>query len=96
MSINNERITKTQQRHNGLCCTIIENIGVTLGKTIVLKDINLHIHCEELTVIIGPNGAGKSTLLKAIFGEFSHNGTLSFLDEKAYFNFPITTLSIAL
>jgi zinc transport system ATP-binding protein len=63
-----------------LCCTKIENFNVTLGKTEILKDINLHIHCGELTAIIGPNGAGKSTLLKAILGEIKHTGRLSFLD----------------
>lgn len=82
MSINKERITPIQEGHNGLCCTIIENISVTLGKTNILKEINLHIHCGELTAIIGPNGAGKSTLLKAMLGEISHSGNLLFLDEK--------------
>ncbi|NLL05938.1 MAG: metal ABC transporter ATP-binding protein [Clostridiaceae bacterium] len=64
----------------GLCCTKIENFGVTFGKTQVLKDVNLHIHCGELTAIIGPNGAGKSTLLKSILGEVKHTGELKFMD----------------
>ncbi len=63
-----------------LCCTKIEDFNVTFGKTEILKGINLHIHCGELTAIIGPNGAGKSTLLKAILGEIKHTGRLSFLD----------------
>lgn len=63
----------------GLCCTRIENFGVTAGKTVILNDINLHIHCGELTAIIGPNGAGKSTLLKAILGEVRHTGELRFI-----------------
>lgn len=62
----------------GLCCTKIEDFGVTIGKTQILKDINLHIHCGELTALIGPNGAGKSTLLKAILGEVKHTGTLKY------------------
>jgi zinc transport system ATP-binding protein len=65
-----------------LCCTKIENFNVTLGKTEILKDINLHIHCGELTAIIGPNGAGKSTLLKAVLGDIQHTGRLNFLDAK--------------
>jgi zinc transport system ATP-binding protein len=64
----------------GLCCTRIENFGVVQGKTEILKDVNMHIHCGELTAIIGPNGAGKSTLLKAILGEIGHTGNLKFLD----------------
>jgi zinc transport system ATP-binding protein len=63
-----------------LCCTKIEDFNVTLGKTEILKEINLHIHCGELTAIIGPNGAGKTTLLKAILGEIKHTGRLNFLD----------------
>lgn len=65
-----------------LCCTRVEQFGVMIGKDEILKDVNLHIHCGELTAIIGQNGAGKSTLLKAILGEVPHTGRLTFLDEK--------------
>ena len=64
----------------GLCCTKITNFGVTRGSTEILRNVNLHIHCGDLTAIIGPNGAGKSTLLKAILGEIPHTGELQFLD----------------
>ena len=67
---------------SGLCCTRIENFGVVSGKYEILKNVNLHIHCGELTAVIGPNGAGKSSLLKAILGEIPHSGELVFLDEK--------------
>ncbi len=66
----------------GLHCTKINNINVTIGKQEILKNINIHIHCGELTVIIGKNGAGKSTLLKAILGEIPHTGDITFLDMK--------------
>ena len=66
----------------GLCCTQIADFGITRNGIEILKDVNLHIHCGDLTAIIGPNGAGKSTLLKAILGEISHTGTLQFLDAK--------------
>ena len=66
----------------GLHCTKINNINVKFGKEIVLKNVNIHIHCGQLTVIIGRNGAGKSTLLKAILGEMEHTGTISFMDMK--------------
>ena len=66
----------------GLCCTKITNFGVSRGGTEILRNVNLHIHCGDLTAIIGPNGAGKSTLLKAILGEISHTGELQFLDAK--------------
>ena len=66
----------------GLHCTKINNISVKFGKEQVLKDVNIHVHCGELTVIIGRNGAGKSTLLKAILGEVEHTGNISFVDMK--------------
>lgn len=65
-----------------LCCTKIENFSVNFGGTAVLQNVNLHIHCGELTAIIGANGAGKSTLLKAILGEVKHSGTLKYFDVK--------------
>lgn len=67
-----------------LCCTRLENFGVTIGGKVLLHDVDLHIHCGELTVLIGPNGAGKTTLLRAILGEVPHSGTLTFLDAKGY------------
>lgn len=74
-------ITK-QQLPSGLCITRVENFGVTKGKDEILRDVNIEIHCGELTAIIGPNGAGKSTLLKAMLGVIPHTGRLGFFDEK--------------
>jgi len=69
-------------RSCGLCCTKIQNFNVSKGKTQILRDINLHIHCGDLTAIVGPNGAGKTTLLKSILGLEKHSGDLKFLDSK--------------
>lgn len=66
----------------GLHCTKINNISVKFGNDVILKNVSIHIHCGELTVIIGRNGAGKSTLLKAILGEVEHKGNIIFTDEK--------------
>lgn len=66
----------------GFHCIKANNIGVTIGKEEILKNVNLHIHCKELTVLIGRNGAGKSTLLKAILGEMKHTGDITFMDTK--------------
>jgi zinc transport system ATP-binding protein len=64
----------------GSCCTKINGLGVTMGGKKILANVNLHIHCGELTLLIGPNGAGKTTLLRAILGEIKHEGTVDFLD----------------
>ena len=75
-----QTIDRIKDNECGLCCSKIENFGVTKGKTQILKDINIHFHCGDLTAIIGPNGAGKTTLLKAILGEIEHTGNLTFLN----------------
>ena len=59
-------------------CIEIKDLGVKFGNDVILKDVNLHMHCGQLTVVIGPNGAGKSTLLRAILGEIEHEGTIDF------------------
>lgn len=66
----------------GLHCIKINNIGVKIGNDVILKDVSIHIHCGELSVIIGRNGAGKTTLLKAILGEIDHTGNIVFTDQK--------------
>jgi zinc transport system ATP-binding protein len=63
----------------GGCCTRLVDFGVTINGSTILHDINLHVHCGELTVIMGPNGAGKTTLFKAMLGEIPHTGRLSFV-----------------
>lgn len=63
----------------GYCCTKIQNFSVRVGKTEILHDVNLHLHCGEMTALIGPNGAGKSTLLKAVLGEVKHEGSILFM-----------------
>jgi len=62
----------------GECCTEILGLGVSLGRTRVLENINLRLNCGELVAVIGPNGAGKTTLLKAILGEVEYNGQIGF------------------
>jgi len=74
------RFHKTAHNSCGMCCTKINNLSVTLGGQNILENINLHIHCGELTAVIGPNGAGKSTLLKAILGVIPHGGSILFTD----------------
>ncbi len=44
----------------------IENLYVSINKSIILKDINLNLDKNDFLAIIGPNGGGKSTLLKTI------------------------------
>lgn len=46
----------------------IENLSLTYGDRVILRDFNATIAAGEFIGIFGPNGAGKSTLLRAILG----------------------------
>jgi phosphate transport system ATP-binding protein len=45
---------------------IIRDLNVFAGKTQILKDINIEIPKNKITVILGPSGCGKTTLLKCL------------------------------
>ncbi|MFA9465454.1 MAG: metal ABC transporter ATP-binding protein [Velocimicrobium sp.] len=77
---NKQMVAKTTKGHCGFHCIKIKNFKVTIGDTKILENINLHIHCGELTAIIGKNGAGKTTLMRAILNEIKHEGTIEFKD----------------
>jgi zinc transport system ATP-binding protein len=72
--------TELEIQNCGACCTKVVRLGVNLGGKAVLKDVDLHLHCGELTAVVGPNGAGKTTLLRAILGDLSYTGHVHFLD----------------
>ena len=60
------------------CCLRIQDLSVSIGGNVILKNINMHVHCGEMVGLIGPNGAGKSTLIKAILGQQEYEGVISF------------------
>ena len=62
----------------GFHCIKFINLGVAFGEQQILQNINLHIHCGQMTAIIGRNGAGKSTLIRAVLGEVPYSGEIQF------------------
>ena len=46
----------------------IGNLGIRLGDTTGLNDVDMHVGPGEIITIVGPNGSGKTTLLRAIIG----------------------------
>ena len=44
----------------------IENLQVTYGKAVAVKDVSLRIHRNAVTALIGPSGCGKSTVLRCL------------------------------
>ena len=57
-----------------LCRIEVDHLSVTAGNQVLLRDVNLHIHCGELTALIGANGAGKTTTLDTIAGLLRSRG----------------------
>ncbi|MGD2246999.1 MAG: phosphate ABC transporter ATP-binding protein [Candidatus Methanofastidiosia archaeon] len=49
-----------------MCHIIVENLNVAFTKNVVLKEVNLTIPHNKITVVIGPSGCGKTTLLKSL------------------------------
>lgn len=58
------------------------NIEVTLGRTPVLRGIDLSVPPGMLVAVIGPNGSGKTTLMRALSADLPFSGwaTLHGLD----------------
>jgi iron complex transport system ATP-binding protein len=59
------------------------SVGVTLGGTNVLRDVDLSVGRGEWVGLIGPNGAGKTSLLRAIAGSIHAAGTITLLGDDA-------------
>lgn len=57
----------------------VKNLNAYYGKQLALKDINIEIPKNQITVIMGPSGCGKTTLLKTFnrFFELTENTQLT-------------------
>ncbi len=60
-----------------------EQLHISYGDHLVVKDLSLQIPDKQITTIIGPNGCGKSTLLKAMTRIISHQSGSVSLDGKS-------------
>ncbi len=55
----------------------VESLHVTLGKTSIVRGVDLEASEGEWVGLIGPNGAGKTTLLRAVHGTIPSTGTVT-------------------
>lgn len=71
-----------EHEHGGcaLCRIELNGVGVSIGGDQLLKDVDLHIHCGQLTALVGPNGAGKTTLIRTLLSEVPHTGAIRHMD----------------
>jgi iron complex transport system ATP-binding protein len=55
----------------------VEDLSVTLGKSQILRAVELAVPAGSWVGVIGPNGAGKSTLLRAVLGLVRYTGRIA-------------------
>lgn len=54
-----------------------DQIGLTLGRTEILRDVTFSVAPGSVHALVGPNGGGKSSLIKTLLGQMPHRGRLS-------------------
>ena len=54
----------------------LNDVGVTLGRRVVVRGVSAAFGAGTLTGIVGPNGAGKSTLARAMLALVPASGTV--------------------
>ncbi|KQC08827.1 MAG: ABC transporter ATP-binding protein [Smithella sp. SDB] len=60
----------------------IQNLRLSFGGVVAVKDVDLNVHTGELMAIIGPNGAGKTSLLNCMTGYYkAQQGKIIFNDK---------------
>lgn len=61
----------------------VDNLSISRGNEVVVKDANFKIYSGEYVGIIGPNGGGKTTLLLGILGTLkSDSGTIKLFGQE--------------
>lgn len=85
----------------------LDHVSASYDRTLVLEDVDFHIHEDQFTGIVGPSGAGKTTLLRLLLQTLkpSHGTVWRAPDlrvayvpqlETVNWNFPITVFDCVL
>ncbi|GAA6131687.1 metal ABC transporter ATP-binding protein [Halopseudomonas sabulinigri] len=51
-------------------------VSLSLGRTEILRHIDLQVAAGDIHALVGPNGGGKSSLIKTLLGQMPHQGEL--------------------
>jgi zinc transport system ATP-binding protein len=54
-----------------------EHVGLALGGTQILQDVNFSIAPGGIHCVIGPNGGGKTSLIRSLLGQMPHTGNIA-------------------
>ena len=60
----------------------VENLSVSFGRQVVLRDINLTIPAGQTVVLLGESGCGKTVLMKSIIGLIKPTKGRVFFDDE--------------
>jgi len=60
-----------------------ERLSVSIGGSVILRDVSIEAPPAAATALVGPNGAGKTTTLKAIMGLICHGGRVYIAGQEA-------------
>jgi iron complex transport system ATP-binding protein len=64
-------------------------LGLSLGRQLILEEVDIELRAGEMLGLIGPNGAGKSSLLKLLAGLLEPNTGRLQLDHRDYRQIPL-------
>ena len=62
------------------CIIDVQNLGMSYGSIIALRDVSTKVNAGEVTCILGDNGAGKSTLIKILSGAHENSEGVFMVD----------------
>lgn len=71
----------------------LEDISVTFGGVVALRDVSLRVAEGEIRAVIGPNGAGKSSLLNVVSGLYRPDRGRVLLGERHFAHVPTSRLA---